>query len=351
MAQMATKTVQILLAESHQPEADAIMKMLDQAGHDQFRISRVNTLASALNSLAAQQWDILLLNLTLSDASGMNVLEKVLNLNRDLPVIVISTSEDNHYEMMTIEAGAQSYMNKSQWGVRTFHHEILASIARSRLLKSRGATTNENAVANFAEDISNNLKSPIDEIKNHLDKLKKVLTSPQFDHQVAIDLVEDAEKTAKTFQEIVSELREFSNTGTNKLKIQAQSSMHLLVVDDEADITNMLLRRLKKLGFENVDSAANGQEAYNKCVERLNNGTRYNAIISDWNMPKVTGVELLKKIRENAILKDTPFMMLTAVDEMNLIKEAIALKVSQYLVKPFKTDEFDRKVGYMLRKA
>ncbi len=125
----------------------------------------------------------------------------------------------------------------------------------------------------------------------------------------------------------------------------------ILVVDDESQITEMISKRLKRMGYEKVDIASNGLEAYNCCVEKLRTGRPYDVIISDWNMPKLTGRDFLEKIRGNYILKNTPFLMVTAFDEVDHVKDAIALKVNEYLVKPFQPEEFDRKVGSLLQKS
>jgi two-component system chemotaxis response regulator CheY len=84
-------------------------------------------------------------------------------------------------------------------------------------------------------------------------------------------------------------------------------SMNILVVDDYSTMRRIIKNLLKQLGFENVDEASDGVEAFRKCQEKP-----YGLIVSDWNMQPVTGMELLKQVRADERIKDTPFIMVTA---------------------------------------
>lgn len=106
-----------------------------------------------------------------------------------------------------------------------------------------------------------------------------------------------------------------------------------LVVDDMKTVRKLVTMALKENGFANVFEAANGVEAWNL----LNSESNIEVIISDWNMPEMTGIELLKKVRETPNLAKLPFIMLTAESESQQVIAAAQAKVTNYIVKPFTT--------------
>jgi two-component system chemotaxis response regulator CheY len=83
--------------------------------------------------------------------------------------------------------------------------------------------------------------------------------------------------------------------------------MPILIVDDYKTMLRIVRNILKHVGFENVDEAADGGEAFNKMKEK-----QYGLVISDWNMEPVTGLDLLKQLRADGNMKSTPFIMITA---------------------------------------
>ncbi|MBN8555098.1 MAG: response regulator [Deltaproteobacteria bacterium] len=127
-----------------------------------------------------------------------------------------------------------------------------------------------------------------------------------------------------------------------------KKDLKILVVDDNEDLRNLLTIQLKKMGFENLHTAIDGQEAYNNCISKLNSKEPFDAIISDMRMPKMTGLEFLKKIRENIHVSDTPFMIVTGHGDKEHVKEAITLKVDQFITRPYQEDMLEDKVMNLL---
>ncbi len=107
-------------------------------------------------------------------------------------------------------------------------------------------------------------------------------------------------------------------------------SMSILVVDDYKTMIRIISNLLKQLGFNNVDSAADGAEA----LEKMRRGG-YGLVISDWNMEPMTGYELLTEVRADAKLKPTPFIMVTAESKTENVVAAKKAGVNNYIVKPF----------------
>ena len=107
-------------------------------------------------------------------------------------------------------------------------------------------------------------------------------------------------------------------------------NMRFLVVDDFSTMRRIVRNLLKELGFTNVDEAEDGLVAQHK----LKSG-QYQFVVSDWNMPNMTGIELLKAVRADPSLRHLPFLMITAEAKRENIVEAATAGASGYIVKPF----------------
>jgi len=111
----------------------------------------------------------------------------------------------------------------------------------------------------------------------------------------------------------------------------SQSKPGILIVDDVVSARRILIKLLQKGGISaRIIEAPNGVAALS-AVQAGGIGL----IISDWEMPEMTGLELLQKVREDSSLKDIPFLMITSNSDAAKVAEAAHLKVSAFLVKPF----------------
>jgi len=119
----------------------------------------------------------------------------------------------------------------------------------------------------------------------------------------------------------------------------ADNNMRFLVVDDFSTMRRIVRNLLKELGFSNVEEAEDGQVALHK----LKN-TSYDFVVTDWNMPNMTGIELLRAIRADAQLKHLPVLMVTAEAKKENIIEAATAGASGYIVKPFTAATLDEKL-------
>lgn len=108
-----------------------------------------------------------------------------------------------------------------------------------------------------------------------------------------------------------------------------------LVVDDFSTMRKIIKKVLMELGYKNVEEADDGATALPMLKEAANTPMPFKFVISDWNMPKMTGLDLLKGVRSDEQLKALPFMLVTAESEQKNIIEAAKAGVSDYVVKPF----------------
>jgi len=119
----------------------------------------------------------------------------------------------------------------------------------------------------------------------------------------------------------------------------ADQNMRFLVVDYFSTMRRIVRNLLKELGFSNVDEAEDGQVALHK----LKN-SQFDFVVTDWNMPNMTGIELLKAVRADPQLKHLPVLMVTAEAKKENIIEAATAGASGYIVKPFTAATLDEKL-------
>lgn len=121
--------------------------------------------------------------------------------------------------------------------------------------------------------------------------------------------------------------------------------MKFLVVDDFSTMRRIVRNLLKELGFTNVEEAEDGVNALQKLKS-----SDFDFVVTDWNMPNMTGIELLRAIRGDAALKGLPVLMITAEAKKENIIEAAQLGASGYIVKPFTAGTLGEKLTKIFEK-
>ena len=119
------------------------------------------------------------------------------------------------------------------------------------------------------------------------------------------------------------------------------SDLRILVVDDEQRTRNLLKDALKALGFLNVTLARDGSMAWQLFVET---SPPFDLVISDWNMPRMSGLDLLKRVRIDLRAGKVPFILVTAERDRDQVTEALKFEVTDYIVKPFTLAVFSEKM-------
>lgn len=120
--------------------------------------------------------------------------------------------------------------------------------------------------------------------------------------------------------------------------------MRFLVVDDSPTMRRIVVNALKTFGFEDVVQAEDGQDGLNKLKEET-----VDFVITDWNMPNMTGLELIKAIRSDDDLKHLPILMVTTRGLKQDIVEALKAKANNYVVKPFTPQVLKEKITAVLK--
>ncbi|WP_028874399.1 chemotaxis response regulator CheY [Tepidiphilus margaritifer] len=125
----------------------------------------------------------------------------------------------------------------------------------------------------------------------------------------------------------------------------ADDKTRFLVVDDFSTMRRILRNLLKELGYTNVDEAEDGVAALHKLESQP-----YDFVITDWNMPNMDGLTLLRKIRSNEKLKHLPVLMVTAEAKKENIIAAAQAGASGYIVKPFTAAVLAEKIDRIFEK-
>jgi two-component system, chemotaxis family, chemotaxis protein CheY len=121
------------------------------------------------------------------------------------------------------------------------------------------------------------------------------------------------------------------------------TNIKVLVVDDFATMRRIVKGVLKQLGFTKIIEAEDGSAALGELKK-----DSIGLIVSDWNMPKMTGLDLLKAVKKDDSLKKIPFIMVTAEGQKENVIEAVKAGVSNYVVKPFTPETFSEKLEKVL---
>ncbi len=119
----------------------------------------------------------------------------------------------------------------------------------------------------------------------------------------------------------------------------AAASIRVLIVDDQLTMRGLTRSALQQLGFTDFADAADGEEALKSLAQRP-----AHLVISDFNMPKMDGLALLRAIRAHAPIAQTAFIMLTGRADKELVQRAVQFGVNNYLVKPFTASDLKGKI-------
>lgn len=125
--------------------------------------------------------------------------------------------------------------------------------------------------------------------------------------------------------------------------MSVDKNMRILVVDDFLTMRRIVINLLRQLGFANVVEAADGRQAWEKVQME-----KFDLIISDWNMPNMTGIEFLRQVRTGEKTKDIPFIMVTAEGKKENVIAAVQAGVNNYIVKPFNAATLKEKLSKVI---
>lgn len=123
-------------------------------------------------------------------------------------------------------------------------------------------------------------------------------------------------------------------------------NMRILVVDDFSTMRRIIKNILLEIGYHNVEEAEDG----NVALQKLRGG-KFDFVITDWNMPNMSGLELLTAVRQDAALSTIPVLMVTAEAAKENVINAVQAGVNNYIVKPFTAAVLKERIDLILSKV
>ena len=130
------------------------------------------------------------------------------------------------------------------------------------------------------------------------------------------------------------------------MEVALDKNMKILIVDDFSTMRRIIKNLLRDLGFTNTQEADDGVTA----LPMLKNGD-FDFLVTDWNMPGMTGIDLLKEVRADAKLASLPVLMVTAEAKRDQIIEAAQAGVNGYVVKPFTAQVLKEKIDKIFERV
>lgn len=127
--------------------------------------------------------------------------------------------------------------------------------------------------------------------------------------------------------------------------MEINKDMNILVVDDHESMRRIVKQALNDLGFKNVEMADDGSTA----LPMLKEG-KFDFLVSDWNMPEMQGIDLLKAVRADGNISKMPVLMITAEAKKEQIIEAAKSGVNDYVIKPFNRETLNTKIENVFAK-
>ena len=128
-----------------------------------------------------------------------------------------------------------------------------------------------------------------------------------------------------------------------------KSDTKILVVDDMSTMRKIIKNMLTQIGFTNISEADDGATAWPLIEGAIKDGKPFEFIVSDWNMPKMTGIDLLKNVRSTPGLEKLPFLMITAESEQGNVVIAVKAGVSNFIIKPFSAQVLKEKIDKIFK--
>jgi len=129
-----------------------------------------------------------------------------------------------------------------------------------------------------------------------------------------------------------------------------ENRLRILIVDDFETVRLFLRNALNQIGIENINEAGDGREALQMIQEYKKSGEPFEMIFCDWNMPEMTGLELLQELRKTAEFKTLPFVMVTAESESSSVETALKAGTTDYITKPFTVDGLREKIESIFKR-
>ncbi len=401
--QKAGKKINILVAEDYPANQKVVKRHLEHSG---CLVEIAENGKEAFAAFNRDKFDIIFMDMQMPVMDGIAATKAIRTLEHDIqdsdrtikitqtPIITLTASTLEKDKKKSAEAGANDYMIKP-----IKRKDLTSMIEKWLAVESIPAAPSSSKQVN--EPVSSgdnpiNLRKALEEFENDkeflIDTIKGFLTAVRFQAEKIFKAITDrdtkiivkethsikgasASLYADGLAAVASELEDLGAANTidaampvyEKMNAEIErveayinenidsavmkdrdkqegSSPKILIVDDSDTMCKIIQKHLNQKGYYNTTTCINGKEA----LEQLKSHPA-DMIISDWSMPVMSGLELLKHVRNRSKYKDIPFLMVTAESLTENIQEATNAGVSDYLCKPFSAVDISEKVQKYLK--
>ncbi|MFP4379510.1 MAG: diguanylate cyclase [Candidatus Sumerlaeia bacterium] len=344
------KTINVLLVEDDEDDSLLLREKLaisESLVH--FDIQTVHKCADAIQALKASAFDIMLLDLGLPDSKGLETLERILDTDSRIPIVVMTGMDDLELSIRSVQLGAQDYILKGELSsgslIRTMSHAIerkriqeeLRSANRTILEQQQELLEEERVkvLMQMAGATAHELNQPLQSLMGFVELLNDGKGSEEENEQ-ALDFIK---QSAEKMRNIVSRIQTLHRYETKAKANTKQSAVefagvhHLLLVEDSDDSAARLEIMLSKYEkYLKLHRARSYNEAQRKIKEH-----EYDLILCDYALPDGTGLDLVEQTRASMAISP-PFIMITGKGSEKLAVESVHRGVYDY----FSKSEIDR---------
>jgi DNA-binding response OmpR family regulator len=290
-------TIHVLIIEDNPGDARLLQEVLRAEEFYKFEFVHRENLKSGMEYLAEGKTDIVLLDLSLPDSQGFDTFQKVNAAFTDISIVVLTGVDDHEIAVQSMKEGAQDYLVKGEMSDSLLVRSLRYSYERMQAKKAMTKAYALKNIQQLAAAVCHEFSQPLQTLSGCLSLLEK-------EHDKKY--IEISQKMIYKITELLAHLRDITDIKKQKylssqivdLKASSENRNHdvkkrILVVDDEQSVLELLVQGLRMTGYD-VDGAKDGFEALD-----MINTNNYHLIISDINMPRITGTSLFNMIRAN----------------------------------------------------
>ena len=222
-----TDQLAILLIEDNPADARLVEEQFRDFGKDRFHLLTEPDLARGLDTLGKGHADLILLDLSLPDSSGLDALKTILNAARDIPVIVFTGLDSNETAEEAVRLGAQDFILKDALNSGTFVRAIFLAVERHRLLQERQHHILQLKEANtlksrFLAGVSHELRTPLNAILGYSQIMQQQLHGPM-EHKKYADYIDMIHQSGAHLSCLVNDLLDLSRASVGKLTLREKT--------------------------------------------------------------------------------------------------------------------------------
>jgi diguanylate cyclase (GGDEF)-like protein len=293
-----------LLVEDSQADAQMVRNLLAECNQSSIEIVHATTLSSAIDVLGSIRVKVMLLDLTLPDSNGLDTVTSALAAAPELPIIILTGTDDLSMARSAVTSGAQDYLVKGTFDAPGLERAITHAVYRAETLQTLRVSEISRAIELLEKALGADFTSEGIKTSVQIERIRKLLSSEHRQLPLIPGQVESA-----LSEDLVASLREAA---------RAHHPGKVLVVDDDRTARALLRKQLEDAGFK-VETATSGLE----CIQKAHTW-RPEVILLDILMPGMNGIETCRQLKKSDEIAMIPVLFVTGHDDEKTTVEALS---------------------------